>query len=100
MTSSGEKTKHSKLSKGAFGSIIDNQSESEGDLEMVEEHHVDNQSEIMSHGSQKVDTDVLAAKFKGVEGADMDLKELFKIHKGLETQLSSIDPKKEEVKET
>ena len=54
----------------------------------------------MSHGSQRADTDVLAAKFKGVEGADMDLKELFKIHKGLETQLSSIDPKKEEIKET
>ena len=53
----------------------------------------------MSHGSQKVDTDVLAAKFKGVEGADMDLKELFKIHKGLETQLSSIDPNNEEAKE-
>ena len=53
----------------------------------------------MSHCSQKVDTDVLAAKFKGVEGADMDLKELFKIHKGLETQLSSVDPKNEEAKD-
>ena len=53
----------------------------------------------MSHSSQKVDTDVLAAKFKGVEGADMDLKELFKIQKGLETQLSSIDPNNEVAKD-
>ena len=35
---SGEKAKHSKLLKGAFGSIIDNQSESEGDIEMIDEH--------------------------------------------------------------